>query len=156
MAAAVASRPTVSIPSWFDYNAQAQQSASQQESSFNPILVRLQQPVPRVAVVVDTSFQSHLGSITTLYVEYMTVEEIEVSIPSWFDYNWRRMISASAAVMRFNPILVRLQRGGYPHGLGTPRRFQSHLGSITTRLGSRTEPSRASVSIPSWFDYNLA
>ncbi len=54
----------------------------------------------------------------------------------------------------FNPILVRLQPGGGPGGRRRAAPFQSHLGSITTRLLPTANPSPSRVSIPSWFDYN--
>ncbi len=104
----------VSIPSWFDYNPRPDARALEPKSCFNPILVRLQLYARQLRYSVVVSFQSHLGSITTVTSKrpprvaqgfQSHLGSITTNCPA------RRVGHKTPG---FNPILVRLQP---PHAL---------------------------------------
>ena len=94
-------------------------------------LISTQDRADRISKTIN--FQSHLGLISTHTRGLHTQMTFFLSIPSWSDFNKRRIRPDS-------------RQKWY---------FQSHLGLISTKIGRNRYRRHPCLSIPSWSDFNM-
>ena len=121
----------VSIPHRYDYDARGPHTP--------PIVITVSIPhrydydgVSSAREQVEVRFQSHTGTITTLF-SWQAPDGFTVSIPHRYDYDVDAKVFPRERVM-----------------------FQSHTGTITTPGGISPHPDATKVSIPHRYDYDSA
>jgi len=83
----------VSIPLWFDSNGPLLEITLGVRRSFNSTLVRFKLRAERHDQHHDHQFQFHSGSIQTVVRATPEMPDVLVSIPLWFDSNYRIAVS---------------------------------------------------------------
>ena len=164
---------SISIPTWYDWEAEILAGHSQYQVYFNSNMVRLREEHLFHGTSLSYRFQFQHGTIERFKALLLERQPV-ISIPTWYDwearyssrtttltsisiptwYDWEQAASRATRWRDcyFNSNMVRLRECSQPKLTLCHSEFQFQHGTIESRR-YHTRPRNIFISIPTWYDW---